>query len=166
MPARPRPLYQGFGPVKVGRGEFAGKLEAHGRNRDGYDRCSKEGSSGRREVRYRGNSTDMGGKRRSGRADAVKVNRAGKLVEKQVAPLSRFELVLTTAKESRPNIKPMSKSERADGCTYSRFFDTNCRPQSFIFNKIWLADLGPEKAGIKGGSEFGTLSLRFHSVKR
>jgi hypothetical protein len=50
------------------------------------------------------------------------------------------------------------------GCTYSRFFDTNRRLQSFVFNKIGLAVRSPEKAGDDGLVAFmvitGISSLR------
>ena len=68
------------------RGEFAGGFQAHGRNHDGYDRSSNGWGCERRGRREPQNRRNIWGNARSGRVDGVKGNRAGKLVEKQLAP--------------------------------------------------------------------------------
>ena len=71
------------------RGKFAGGFQAHGRNHDGYDRSSNGWRRERRGRREPQNRRNIWGNARAGRADGVKGNRAGKLVEKQLAPLSQ-----------------------------------------------------------------------------
>ena len=68
------------------RGEFAGGFQAHGRNHAGYDRSSNESGCERRGRREPQSRRNTWGNACGGRADGVKGNRAGKLVEKQLAP--------------------------------------------------------------------------------
>ena len=85
LPARNPPV-KGSDLSSGERGEFAGGFQAHGRNHDGYDRSSNAWGCERRERREPQNRRNIWGNARGGRADGVKGNRVGKLVEKQLAP--------------------------------------------------------------------------------
>ena len=98
LPARNPPV-KGPDLSSGERGEFAGGFQAHGRNHDGYDRSSNGWGCKRRGRRAPQNRRNIWGNARGGRADGVKGNRAGKLVEKQLAPQkSRYKTTSPGAK--------------------------------------------------------------------